>query len=304
MTEIKNFILNNKLGRVFENKTFRDYTTLKVGGKIKMLYMPNTIDNFLKFYRFYQKFNYPLFIIGFGSNVLASDREFAGVVVSFRNLDVLYFRIGNKIKAYPGCSVVRLAHDMAKAGYAGAEFLSGIPATVGGAVYMNAGANGSEVKDILKKAELLDSENIKTYDNEELNFSYRKSRLQTENLIVLTADFELTPEDEKGAALRKIKEFKKIRKKSQPIEKLCAGCTFHNPPGLYAWQLIDRIGFRGYTINQAQVSVKHSNFIINNGNAKSDDMIELIKIIKEKVKERFEIDLECEWILVNFKQKL
>ncbi|MCK9536193.1 MAG: UDP-N-acetylmuramate dehydrogenase [Bacilli bacterium] len=302
MTEIKRFILDNQLGKVFENKSFRDYTTIKVGGKIHLVYMPNTIENFLRFYEYFQKFNYPIFIIGFGSNVLASDCDFQGVVVTFRDLDVLYFRLGNKVKAYPGCSVVRLAYDSAKSGYSGAEFLSGIPATVGGAVYMNAGANGGEIKDILVKAKLLSNDEIKVYDNTELSFGYRKSRLQSENSILLEADFEFINESESGMALRKIIELKKLRRKNQPIEKLCAGCTFHNPPGLYAWQLIDRIGFRGYQINQAQVSIKHSNFLINNGNARSDDMIQLIKLIKEKVKERFDIDLECEWILVNFEQ--
>ncbi|MFA7529443.1 MAG: UDP-N-acetylmuramate dehydrogenase [Bacilli bacterium] len=300
MTEIKKFILDNRLGKVFENKTFRDYTTIKVGGKIRLVYMPNTIDNFLRFYEHFRKYDYPLFIIGFGSNVLASDRDFPGVVVSFRDLDVLYFRIGGKVKAYPGCPVVRLAYDLAKGGYGGGEFLSGIPATVGGAVYMNAGANGSEIKDILIKARLLGNGGEAVYEAKDLDFSYRKSRLQAENLVCLEADFGFEKEAEPGAALKRIAELKKTRRKTQPIEKLCAGCTFHNPPGMYAWQLIDRIGFRGYQINKAQVSNKHANFLINNGGATSADMIKLIELIKEKVKERFDIDLECEWVLVNF----
>jgi UDP-N-acetylmuramate dehydrogenase len=300
MTEVKKFILDNRLGKVFEDKTFRDYTTIKVGGRIRLVYMPNSIDNFLRFYEYFRTREFPLFIIGFGSNVLASDRDFPGVVVSFRDLDVLYFRIGNRVKAYPGCPVVRLAYDLARAGYGVGEFLAGIPATVGGAVYMNAGANGGEIKDILVRARLLGSAGVKTYENAELDFSYRKSRLQSEGLICLEADFEFEPEAEPGSALKRIAELKKNRRKTQPIEKLCAGCTFHNPPGMYAWQLIDRIGFRGYQVNKAQVSPKHANFLINNGGATSDDMMKLIGLIKEKVKERFNVDLECEWVLVNF----
>ncbi len=300
MDEVKNFILENKLGLALENKSFRDYTTLKVGGKIRLVYLPDTIEHFLIFYQFYKLLNRPLFVIGAGSNVFASDRDFDGVVVNFSKLIVRYYRINTTYTCYPGCSVVRLAYDLARHGLTGGEFLAGIPATIGGAVYMNAGANNYEIKDILISAKLLHRDgSIKEYKKKDLHFGYRKSRLQEEDSIVLEAKFgfrKANPE----VVLEFLKDLKEKRRRTQPVEEKCAGCTFQNPPGYSAWELIDKIGFRGYRINQAQVSTKHSNFLINNGEAKSEDLLNLIKIIQEKVKEKYHIDLKCEWILVNF----
>jgi len=300
MNDVKEFIINNNLGKFLENKSFKDYTTLKVGGNIRLVYLPNTIENFIKFYQFYTKYDNPLFVIGSGSNVLASDKYFDGVVVNFSNLDVKYFRLGNKVTAYPSVSVVRLANDLAKVGYTGGEFLAGIPATIGGCVYMNAGANGRETKDILINAKLLDKKGINIYSRNDLKFSYRKSILQEQPLIVLEAKLEFSREEEPGKSLKMIKELKHQRRKTQPIDKLSAGCTFQNPKGFSAWELIEKIGFRGYSVNQAQVSKKHANFLINNSNAASDDLIILIEMIKARVKEKFDIELKCEWILVNF----
>lgn len=300
MDDVKKFVLDNKLGEILENKSFKDCTTLKVGGKIRLFYYPNSIENFLTFHRYYRPSGRPLFIIGAGSNVFASDADFDGVVVNFSKLPLRYYRVGDTFTCYPGCSVVRLSYDLARLGYSGGEFLSGIPATIGGAVYMNAGANGSEMKDILISAKLLSKDGVvREYKNLELGFGYRKSRLQEEGLIVLEAKLKFQKE-ESGDVLKRVKEMKTKRNKSQPVDQKCAGCTFQNPPGHSAWKLIEEIGFRGYKINKAQVSEKHCNFLINNGDARSEDLMELIKQIKERVKEKFDIDLKCEWVLVNF----
>jgi UDP-N-acetylmuramate dehydrogenase len=300
LDELRKYIIENQLGEALENRSFREYTTLQVGGKIRLVYLPDTVENFLKFYHYYKTFNLPLFVIGAGSNVFASDDYFNGVVVNFSRLILRYYRIGDIFTCYPGCSVVLLAHRLAKIGYQGGEFLGGIPATIGGAVYMNAGANGREIKDILISAKLLCADGtIKEYKNADLHFGYRKSLLQEGDYIVLEAKFRFTPASP-AVVSAYLQELKAKRKASQPIEEKCAGCTFQNPPGHSAWQLIDKIGFRGYRINQAQVSEKHSNFLINKGGATSADLLELIRRIQAKVKEEFNIDLKCEWILVNF----
>lgn len=294
--------MDNELGEVLENMSFKDCTTLKVGGKIRLFYYPNSIENFLAFHEYYRPSGRPLFIIGAGSNVFASDADFEGVVVNFSKLPLKYYRVGDTYTCYPGCSVVRLSYDLAKAGLTGGEFLSGIPATVGGAVYMNAGANGSEIKDILVSAKLLSKDGeVREYKNSELGFGYRKSRLQEEGLIVLEAKLKFKQTDAEKV-LKRVKELKKKRTASQPVDQKCAGCTFQNPPGTSAWELIDKIGFRGYKVNRAQVSEKHCNFLINNGGASSDDLMQLIRKIKENVKAKFGIDLKCEWVLVNFDQ--
>jgi len=300
LDELKQYIIQNKLGEALENRSFQEYTTLQVGGKIRLLYFPDSIDNFLKFYDYYKNIDQSIFVIGAGSNILASDDYFDGVVVNFSRLIVRYYRIGSTFTCYPGCSVVLLAHHLAKMGFAGGEFLAGIPATVGGAVYMNAGANGQEIKDILISAKLLSRDGtIKEYSNADLHFGYRKSLLQEGEYIVLEAKFRFTPAPPE-VILERLQDLKTKRRSSQPVEEKCAGCTFQNPPGHSAWQLIDQIGFRGYRINQAQVSQKHSNFLVNKGGATAKDMLELITRIQKKVKEKFAIDLKCEWILVNF----
>lgn len=300
MDDVKKFVLDHKLGEILKNKTFKDCTTLQVGGKIRFFYYPNSIESFLAFHKFYRPSGRPLFIIGAGSNVFASDADFEGVVVNFSKLPLKYYRIGDTFTCSPGCSVVRLSYDLARLGYTGGEFLSGIPATIGGAVYMNAGANGLEMKDILISAKLLSKDGVvRDYENSELGFGYRKSRLQEEGLIVLEAKLKFQ-KDESGDVLKRVKEMKEKRNKSQPVDQKCAGCTFQNPSGHSAWRLIDQIGFRGFKINNAQVSKKHCNFLINNGDAKSEDLLELIKRIQKNVKEQFNIDLKCEWVLVNF----
>ena len=300
MNDLKRYILDNELGKVYENKSFKELTTLRIGGKIQLVYYPNTIDNFLTFYEFFKDLKIELFIIGAGSNIFASDKIFKGVVVSFRDLDIRYFRIEDKVTAYPGCSVVRLAYDLATSGYSGGEFLAGIPASIGGAVYMNAGANGSEIKDILVSGTVLDNNEIKDFSNEDFEFEYRKSILHSRPIILLEAKFKFFKEKENFLAVRKIKELKEIRKKTQPIDKACAGCCFQNPKECPAWKLIDKIGLRGYNINDAKVSEKHTNFVINEKSATSTDMKQLIDLIKSKVKEKYNIDLKSEWILVNF----
>jgi UDP-N-acetylmuramate dehydrogenase len=301
MKSVKKYIRKNKLGKVYENKCFRDITTLKIGGKIRLLYLPNTIENFLIFYRFYRTLGYSLFIIGEGSNILASDRDYPGTVVSFRDLDVKYFLAGDTCIAYSGCSAVKLASDLANLGYTGIEFYCGIPATIGGAVYMNAGAHGHETQDVIESATLLSEDGtVVEFENSELKFSYRKSLLQEKPYIVLQAKIRIRKEERIHQAVEKIQELKAIRKSTQPVGVLSAGCAFQNPEGISAWELIDRAGMRGYSVGDAKVSEKHSNFLINNGKATAADMMQLVHTIQEKVKKLFGIELKCEWILVNF----
>lgn len=304
MKDIIAFIEKNHLGEVHVNKTFKELTTLKIGGKIKLYFLPYSINAFLKFYVYVKGLNIPIFIIGTGSNILASDRKYHGIVVSFKKIDVLYAVVGNYATVYAGCMMPWFVYQMANRNLGGIEFLSGIPGTLGGVVTMNAGAYGKSVSDYIISADCCDREGkIKTYTNEELLFGYRSSLVRMKDLIVLSAVFKLTERKSEEIKLT-IKELMEKRKNTQPLKTLNAGCAFKNPQNFHAWALIDEVGMRGARINNAKISEKHANFFINMDNAKAKDMYKLMEITRKKVYQKFKIILINEWVLLNFKKPL
>lgn len=298
---IKKYIEENKLGRVISNKTFRDITTLKIGGSIKILYYPNSIDSFSRFFQYAQD-KTTIFIIGSGSNILASDDDYNGVVVSFKDIPIKFYRVGNIATLYSGCKLTDFIYRIAKHDLGGLEDLCGIPGSIGGMVAMNAGSFGKTISDVLISADCMDREgNIRTYTNEELMFGYRSSLIRMKDLIVITAKINLV-NIEHQIIMEKIKINMKKRVDNQPLNTMNAGCAFKNHQNYSAWSLIDGVGLRGYFINDVCVSEKHCNFLINKQNGKANEMYSLIKKIKKDVKNKYSIDLIYEWVLLNFKE--
>lgn len=207
---------------------------------------------------------------------------------------------GNHLKAQAGALLVRVAKMAAKEGLSGLEFASGIPGTIGGAMVMNAGAYGGEIKDVVTKVRvLLPDGTIRDYTGEEMAFGYRKSRVIEEQGIVLEAELELKADDPEAIAAR-MEALKEKRVSKQPLEYASAGSTFKRPEGYFAGKLIEDAGLRGFRVGDAQVSEKHCGFVINRGNATASEIMELIQEVQKRVYEQSGVRLEPEVKLLGF----
>ncbi|TCW37551.1 UDP-N-acetylmuramate dehydrogenase [Laceyella sacchari] len=280
---------------VRENEPLSRHTTWKVGGPADMLIYPRNEEGLEKAMRIVREHRLPWRAIGRGSNLLVRDGGIRGVVFKldegFNSLSI----DGTKVVAGGGYSTILLATMTAKQGLTGLEFAGGIPGNVGGAVYMNAGAHGSEIARVLESAKvLLESGEWVTLSNEEMAFSYRTSILQTEMKgIVTEATFRLE-RGNKEEITAQLAKFKDRRRQTQPLQYPCAGSVFRNPPGDYAGRLIQEAGLKGYRIGDAEVSEMHGNFIINRGNATAEDVLNLIAYVKKTIEEKYQVVLEPE----------
>lgn len=288
-----------KYGKVIENPSMKDYTTYKIGGCAKYMIFPedeNKLVDLLK-YLHMEKEKYK--VIGNGSNLIFSDDGFDGVIIKlneFSNLDI----DGNIIKVGAGYNLMRLALKLSRSGYKGLEFAAGIPGSIGGAIFMNAGAYGSDMGYIAREVKVITPEfEIKTLSNKEMNFHYRTSFLkENPKYICLEATLYLEKGNEKEI-MDLINDRKKRRVESQPLSYPSAGSVFRNPTGTSAWKLVEGIGYKGKKIGGALVSPMHANFIVNDGNASAKDVKELITEIKKEVKEKYDIDLKEEQEFVD-----
>lgn len=302
MKDIIQELLDNNVGKVKENERLEKYTTIKIGGPADILVEPSSIDQLIKVMEIVKKHNIPWRAIGRGSNLLVSDEGIRGVVIRLgKGLDHLTID-GEKIIVGGGYSVVALSTMISRKGLSGLEFASGIPGSVGGAVYMNAGAHGSDISKILTRARILfEDGTIEWLSNEEMEFSYRTSVLQTKRPgIVIEAEFALKKgdKDQIVAVMQKNKEY---RKETQPWDSPCAGSIFRNPLPHYAGQLIEQAGLKGYSIGGAKISEMHGNFIVNTGGATANDVLSLINHIKKVIKEKFNIEMETEVEIIGKK---
>jgi len=281
-----------KCGKVDVIK-LKDHTTYKVGGKTTLISPKNT-DCLIKVLKFLKENNIKYKILGNGSNLIFNDSGYDGVVIKLEEFNNLNIN-GGTIKVEAGYSLMKLALKMCRLGYTGMEFATGIPGTIGGAVYMNAGAYKSDMGYIVKSIKVLTPDyEIKTMENKELDFHYRTSFLQKNpQFICLEATIKLRKGD-KDLILEIVEDRKSRRVETQPLEYPSAGSVFRNPEGDFAGRLIEEIGYKGKSIGGAMVSEKHANFIINNGNATGEEIKELINEIKEKVKEKYNIELKVE----------
>ncbi len=272
------------------------HTSFKVGGNADFFITIRNIDSLKKLQEFVKKENIPFFVIGNGSNLLVLDKGIRGIVVKLK-FDKIEFS-KNSVKVSSDIAGSKLARMCCKNGLSGVEFLVGIPGTIGGAVKMNAGAHGSEIKDVLVKTTCLDENGeIIELSNEEQEFGYRKSIFEEKNYIILETEL-LLKEDDIQNIESKMNDMLEVRKRKQPIEYPSAGSTFKRKPNVVTAKLIDEAGLKCYSIGGASVSEKHAGFIINKGNATAEDILNLIKYIKKVVYQKFkeEIELEIEII--------
>ena len=298
--QVYNDLVSMNIGKVIENEPMYKHTTYKVGGPAKIFVKANDIDSLIQTLNYCRDHDIKHMVIGNGSDLLFSDKEYDGIIISMKSFDDVKMN-GSTIVAQAGVSMIALAYSSAKAGLSGFEFMGGIPGDMGGGIYMNAGAYKYCMADVFVSARVLDDDlNIITLSKEDMEFSYRHSVLQKHpNWIILDATFEMTAKD--PGEIRKVLDKRKERRMStQPWNFACAGSVFRNPEEKPAWRYIDEAGLRGYEIGGAQVSPKHSNFIVNNGYASAKDILDLIKLVEKTVYEKFGVKLRKEVILVNW----
>lgn len=262
-----------------KGKILADVTSFAIGGPASFYAEAKTAEHLQQMLRYCHEKQLAFFILGKGSNTLFSDKGFNGLVIA-NKIDTLT-QEGSLFTAGAGYSFARLGSQTARLGFSGLEFAAGIPATVGGAVFMNAGANGKETESALVSVTFIEEngESV-TLKKEELTFGYRTSCFQQKKGAITSAVFALTPSKEAKDVQRKIVDY---RLKTQPYKDKSAGCAFRNPPGLVAGRLIEELGWKGKKVGGAQVSTLHANFIINDGGASAQDIKELVAQIKEAV---------------------
>ena len=287
-------IKNLKVGKVIENPIMKNYTTYKVGGKAICIVTPNSTPDLIKLMNYIYTNKVKYMILGNGSNVIFNDSGYDGVLIKLSKFDK-FEQYGHEFTIGAGVPTIKAAMKVSKEGYTGFEFATGIPGTIGGAIYMNAGAYNSDMGYITKYIKVLTPNlEVVTMYNHELDFHYRTSFLKTHpNYICLEATISLK-RGKKDAIMDVINDRRDRRIASQPLNYPSAGSVFRNPTGDYAGRLVESLGMKGKGIGDAIVSEKHANFIINKGNAKGEDIKELIKSIQKQVKEKYDIDLKVE----------
>lgn len=287
------------VGTVKYNEPLANYTTWKIGGSADVFIIPTTKDQLVAAVRLLYLHGIPWMSIGKGSNLLISDKGFRGAAIKLGDgLGELQIE-GTEVTVGGSFSLIKLSVIASRAGLSGLEFAGGIPGTVGGAIYMNAGAHGSDVSRILKTAEVvLETGELVKMTNEQLKFGYRHSILQERRGIVTEAVFQLSYGDRKKIDAE-MAVHRSRRLQTQPLQLKVAGSVFRNPENGFAAQLIEKAGLKGLQVGGAVVSTQHANFIVNTGQATASDVLTLIDMIRRTVKERFDIELIPEVLVVG-----
>ena len=295
MEQLVNELIEADVGRVLVNEPLARYTTMKIGGPADILIVPKHVAGIEKTLQLVKQYKTKWTVIGRGSNLLVSDQGIEGVVIRLgEGLDHLEVE-KHKVRVGSGYPLIKLSTLLSRQGLAGLEFASGIPGSVGGAVYMNAGAHKSDISSVLSKALILfEDGTIDWLMNKELEFSYRASVLQTKRPgIVLEAEFQLQA-GKREEIVRSMQNNKDYRRETQPWNHPCAGSIFRNPIPHFAGDLVEKAGLRGYRIGGAQISEMHGNFIVNTGGASAQDVLSLIELIKHTIKDKFDVDMHTE----------
>ena len=299
MINLKKFIVKNNLGIIVCNKRFKDLTTMKVGGKIKTLFYPSTVDNLQRVLALlnFKKIKY--FVLGNGSNIIASDKTFYPLVISGKLLSFETIFYDEYFECSAFMDLRFLNAKLVEKKITTFVNLSGIPATVGGALKMNAGAFGSSISDLLLWVNVIEDGISKKYYKSELEFGYRKSSFK-ENTVIIGAAFSIKIDE--GAILL-YQDIIKRRREKQPLNYPNSGSIFRNLSSVRAYEVIRKIDLCEYKIGGAMFSSKHSNFIVNFDNASSDDVYELINLAKKRAYLMLNVNLEEEVLIHNFKNK-
>ncbi|WHY27779.1 UDP-N-acetylmuramate dehydrogenase [Bacillus wiedmannii] len=295
MEQLVNELIEANVGRVLVNEALARYTTMKIGGPADILIVPKHVASIEKTLQLVKKYKTKWTVIGRGSNLLVSDLGIEGVVIRLgEGLDHLEVE-KHRVRVGGGYPLIKLSTLLSRQGLSGLEFASGIPGSVGGAVYMNAGAHKSDISNVLSKALILfENGTIEWLTHEEMSFSYRTSVLQTKRPgIVLEAEFQMQV-GERERIVSVMQKNKDYRRETQPWNHPCAGSVFRNPIPYFAGDLIEKAGLRGYQIGGAQISEMHGNFIINTGGASAQDVLSLIALIKQTIKDKFGVEMHTE----------
>lgn len=281
-------------GLVLENEPMELHTSMRVGGKVRAYILCENIDNLIKIIKFLKDKNQKYMIIGRGSNIIFPDYDMDLVVIAINNVLNNLEINNNIITVGAGYSLQKLAKQVSKLGLSGLEFAGGIPGSIGGSVYMNAGAHLSMISNVISKVYCLDENGNKLeLTKDKCQFSYRNSIFQKKNLIIYQVELKLE-QKERSEVYKKMAGNLSYREELQPLDLPSCGSVFKNPENNHAGKLIDEAGLKGTKIGGALVSTKHANFIVNSGNASAENIKELIICIKETIKEQFGITLEEE----------
>lgn len=283
--------------RILFNEPMKKYTSFKIGGPAECLIKIKTKEELKEALILANEKNIPITVVGNGSNVLVSDKGIPGITLMIKIEGINFYTLDDKkfkIKVGAGEKIAKVGREFLNNSLTGFEEISGIPGTFGGAVRMNAGAHGKEMKDIVKNVTCVDYfGNEKVFNNSEMKFEYRRSILKEEKYIVTEVEIEL----EKGnleEIKAKVDEYAKFRKEKQPLEYPSAGSTFKRGEDFITAKLIDEAGLKGYSVGDAEVSTKHAGFVINKGNATAKDVLELVNKVKEEVYKKFQKKIELE----------
>ena len=289
------------IGKIDTNVSLKKCTTYRVGGNAKFIAYPKDVNSLVKLIKYLKNKNIKYKILGNGSNLLFSDKEYDGVLIKLTEFNELEFIGKTKLRVGAGYSLIKLSLVTAKKGLTGLEFAAGIPGTVGGSVFMNAGAYKSDMGYVVESVKVLTpDEKIISLENKEMDFHYRTSFLKRHpNYICLEVVIKLHKgKNEAIEAL--IKDRRERRLASQPLEYPSAGSVFRNPEDNFAGKLIEDSGLKGEKHGGAMISSKHANFVVNYKNAKAEDIKYLIELAHDKVKENYNIDLKIEQEFVNW----
>jgi UDP-N-acetylmuramate dehydrogenase len=282
-----------KTDQIKRNEPLKNYTYTKMGGNADILVIPNDYKQVADTVKYANKHHIPYMVLGNGSNLIIRDGGVQGIVILLTDLNQISCS-NHVITAQSGARIIDVSRYALDYSLTGLEFACGIPGTVGGAVFMNAGAYGGEIKDVLESVKVVDKEgNIIELSASDLDLSYRKSNVAENGYIVLEATFQLSPGDAK-LIKEKMDELTFLRESKQPLEYPSCGSVFKRPPGYFAGKLIQDSKLQGVSIGDAEVSKKHAGFIINKGNATAKEYIALIEHVQKTVKENFGVELERE----------
>ena len=288
--------------RAKTNEPLASRTTFRVGGPADVLIEVKTIPEFVEFVRLARRLTVPIFILGNGSNLLVLDHGIRGLVIE-NHCEQFFLDVNNPGRATwhveSGASLPGIANRMARQGWSGLEWAIGVPGTIGGAVVGNAGAHGGCIADNLIAVSIIDQNGeTRELPKAELGFDYRTSRFKRmKDEIVLRADFELKRDDPQ-ACIARMNEYTEKRRRTQPTEP-SVGSMFKNPPGDFAGRLIEQAGLKGTGVGNVEVSQVHANFFVNRGGAMASDVMQLIELVRERVREKFGVDLELEIEIVG-----
>ena len=278
----------------YEEYDLKKYNTYKLSVICKYLVFINHIQELIDLLKYLKENNIKYLVLGNGSNVIFKDEYFDGVVIKLDKLNKIFVN-DNIVEVEAGYSLMKLSRDIFKYNLTGLEFASGIPGLVGASVAMNAGAYNKDLGSLVKSVKVINEDNeLITLTKEDLEFEYRNSFLKKNKNYICVSVTLLLEKGDVTECTNIIETRRKTRLNTQPLEYPSAGSVFRNPPNMYAGELIEKCGFKGYNINGAEVSEKHANFIINKGNCTGKDIINLIEIIRKKVYEEYDVMLILE----------